>query len=181
MLVHRVHLWHADAKPSEPYSAEFIPPQQGYGRWDNPDLYTLRYLATSPEGAIIEAFGSHAIWREDMFRTGDSSHTIRALSTFDLPEDTVFADLSDPRLLIEYNVTVTEVVKRNPRATQRLAARLFQSHEFDGIAWWSYYQPSLTLIALFQPDEAQLVDTVPLSLDLSEVQEAARLVVRTIE
>lgn len=180
MRLFRVHLWDPRARAGEPFSAGFIPPQQGYGRWDNPELYTLRYAARSPEGAIIESFGAHAVWRDDMFRTG-AGDAVRALSTFEVPDDTVLADLADPALLLELGARVTDVSRREPRVTQRLAARLYASHRFDGIAWWSFFHPHESLVALFQPDEARVVTTAPLSLDTPEVVRAAELVVRSIE
>lgn len=178
-LYYRVHLWEPGAKPGAPYSAEFIPPQ-GYGRWDNPDLYRLRYLATSPEGAIAETFGSHATWTPAMLHAELKPDRTRALTVFEAAENPKLAELADPQTLLQYGVRVTDVVRRELRVTQLLAARLYDSGDYEGISWWSFYHPSISLVALFQPDSLRVVDTVPLSIDSAEMRAAASLIVREI-
>lgn len=181
MRLFRVHPWIEDSSPREPYGPLFIPPGQGYGRWDNPDLYQLRYFGTTPEGAIAETFGSLARWSDAMLRVPTSPEATRALSTYTLPDDMHLADLDDPEVLLELGVgAVTDVVGRQRRRTQRLAARIFESGDWGGIRWWSYYRPEISLVATWADDTLRCVGTSPLKVRDDAVVQAARLIVRSV-
>ena len=75
---------------------------------------------------------------------------------------------------------VTDVSERNKRRTQRLAAKIFERGEWDGISWWSYYHPSITLVATWLQDGIACTRTEPLSIESAPVEEAARRIVRTV-
>lgn len=181
MLLHRVHPWIPGAASTEPFGALYMPPGQGAGRWDNPDLYSLRYCATTAEGAVAESFGHLSTWSAGMFRVPGNDEAIRAISTYEFSGTTRLADLADPRVLQDLGVRrVTDVTERDKRRTQRLAARIFERDEWDGILWWSYYHPSITLSATWTSKGLDCVDTKPLSLQTAEVQAASQLIVRAI-
>ena len=181
MLLYRVHPWIDGVDPTAPYGPLYIPPGQGAGRWDNPDLYALRYFSTTPDGAIAEAFGHLAAWSPDMLVVPGDNGAVRALSTYELPDTTRLADLGDPDVLRDLGVRrVTEVTERNKRRTQRLAARIYDQESWDGISWWSYYHPAITLVATWLHEGISCSGTRPLSVDASEIEEAARLIVRTV-
>lgn len=181
MRLHRVHPWVEGAAPEEPYGALFIPPGQGSGRWDNPDLYELRYFSTTAEGAIAETFGALGTWSAQMLAVPSRSGAVRALSTYEIPDGSRLADLADPQELVDLRIPrVTHVVERNTRRTQRLAARMFEGGELDGITWWSYYHPSITLVATWLGEGVDHVSTVPLDIEDEAVREAAALIVRAI-
>lgn len=181
MRLFRIHPWIAGTRDTDPYGALFIPPGQGAGRWDNPDLYALRYFAHTPEGAVAETFGHLATWSTAMFRVPGNEEATRALSTYELPDAARLAELADPEVLHALGIRrVTEVTERNKRRTQRLAARLFDSGAWDGITWWSYYHPSITLSATWMTENVTCVSTQPLCLDDAAVQAASQLIVRAL-
>ena len=181
MRLYRVHPWLPHAGATNPYGALFVPPGRGAGRWDNPDLYTLRYFSRTPEGAIAETFGALATWSERMFLLPSNTDAIRAISTYDIADTSRLADLGDPRVLVALGVErVTHVTERNKRRTQRMAARIHDSGDWDGISWWSYYHPTITLVATWLQDGVELVDTSPLSITDQSVQDAAQRIVRRI-
>ncbi|WP_157697119.1 RES family NAD+ phosphorylase [Brachybacterium avium] len=167
--------------PTAPYGPLHIPPGQGAGRWDNPDLYALRYFSTTPDGAIAETFGHLATWSPGMLLVPGDADAVRALSTYEVPGASRFADLADPNVLRDLGVgRVTEVTERNKRRTQRLAAKIYDRGSWEGISWWSYYHPAITLVATWLRDGISCTETRPLSMDAPEIDEAARLIVRTV-
>lgn len=181
MLLYRVHPWIEGVDSTAPCGPLYIPPGQGAGRWDNPDLYALRCFSTTPVGAIAETFGHLATWSAGMLLVPGGDGAVRALSTYEIPDASRFADLADPDVLRELGVgRVTEVTERNKRRTQRLAATIYDRGSWEGISWWSYYHPSITLVATWLEDGISCTETRPLSVDAPEVVEAARLIVRTV-
>jgi len=181
MLLYRVHPWIDGVNPTEPFGALHIPPGQGVGRWDNPELYSLRYFSTTPDGAIAETLGHLASWSSAMLLLPGHPDAVRALSTYEIPDASHLADLADPEVLQTLGVhRVTDVSERNKRRTQRLAAKVFEQGEWDGISWWSYYHPAITLVATWLQDGIACTQTEPLSIESAPVQEAARRIVRTV-
>ncbi|MDN5600522.1 MAG: RES family NAD+ phosphorylase [Brachybacterium sp.] len=181
MLLYRVHPWVEGVDATAPYGPLFISPGQGAGRWDNPDLYALRYFSTTPDGAIAETFGHLATWSPGMLLVPGDDSAVRALSTYDVPDASRFAEFADPNVLRDLGVgRVTDVTERNKRKTQRLAGKIFDRGSWEGISWWSYYHPSITLVATWLEDGISCTETRPLSVDAPEVVEAARLIVRTV-
>lgn len=181
MLLYRVHPWIDGVDPTAPYGPLYMPSGQGAGRWDNPDLYALRYFSTTPDGAIAETFGHLATWSPGMLVVPGDHRAVRALSTYDIPDSTRFADLADPSVLRDLGVRrVTDVTERNKRRTQRLAAKTYDLGSWDGIAWWSYFHPSITLVATWLQDGISCTETRALSMDTPEIEDAARLIVRAV-
>ncbi|MGO2559521.1 RES domain-containing protein [Brachybacterium sp.] len=181
MQLYRVHPWVEGVADAEPYGPLFIPPGQGRGRWDNPDLYALRHFAMTPEGAVAETFGSLTRWSIEMFRVPRNADAVRALSTYELPDETALAQLADPQMLCDFKVeAVTDVIERNTRRTQRLAATIFGLGEWDGISWWSYHHPSIALAITWDSPQVRCVDTRVLDLDTDTVKDAAELIVRSV-
>jgi hypothetical protein len=165
----------------EPFGALYTPPGQTRGRWANPNLYALGYYGLTPEGAVAETFGQFAKWSAPTFEHPDAD-TVRALSVYDLPDDTTFVDLNDPAQLVDLGVDkVTDVIERDLERTQALAQKIHQAEKWDGIQWWSYYHPSIRLIATWKTDGLTVVDTEPLTVDHPAVQEAAGIIVRHID
>lgn len=181
MLLYRVHPWIDGVDPSAPYGPLFIPPGQGAGRWDNPDLYALRYFSTTADGAIAETFGHLAGWSSAMFTVPGPHDARRALSTYEFPDPIRLTDLADPEVLTGLGIRrVTDVIERSTRRTQRLAARIFEDGAWDGISWWSYYHPTVTLIATWRQADLRCTATRPLTLEDADVEGAARLIVRSL-
>ncbi|WP_022868183.1 RES family NAD+ phosphorylase [Schaalia vaccimaxillae] len=179
MRVFRVHPWDQKARPDEPFGALYIPRGQGVGRWDNPDLYRLRYFSTTPQGAIAETFGALASWSNTMFHFPGPPSLPRALSSYELSDDIRIADLADITTLTTLGINrFTDITQRNKRQTQRLAATIDESGRWDAISWWSYYHPTITLVATWTDEHIELVDTTALTIDNPAVIEAANLIVR---
>lgn len=181
MRLYRVHPWVDGAGPREPYGPLFIPPGQGYGRWDNPGLYQLRYFSSTPEGAIAETFGSLAQWSDEMFLVPANPRATKVLSTYTLTDAAPFADLADPAVLTELGVArVADVTARHLPRTRRLAARIFESGVWGGITWWSFDHPEITLMATWIDVGLVCEDTAPLTVQDDAVADAANLIVRSI-
>src|ERR1700724_3593274 len=67
VLLYRVFPFLESASnPTEPGHPLHVHPVQGGGRWDNPNLYLVRYLSTSAEGAVGETFGGVGSWSSAM-------------------------------------------------------------------------------------------------------------------
>lgn len=181
MRLYRVHPWVDGVDPVEPYGALFTPPGQGAGRWDNPDLYSLRYFAATPAGAVAETFGALAQWSEGMLRVPARSDAVKALSIYEIPDFARLTDLADPEVLLSLDIhRVTDVIERNKRRTQRLAAGIYGSGDWEGISWWSYYHPTITLVATWLDEGIDVVETLPLDMTDDVMQQAAGLIVRVI-
>ncbi|NUL48272.1 RES family NAD+ phosphorylase [Cellulosimicrobium funkei] len=181
MHLYRVHPWREDAGETEPFGALYVPPLQGYGRWDNPDLYRLRYFSLTPAGAVAETFGSLRQWSSGMFLVPGDSTAVRAVSTYSLPDETRWADLADPPVLTRLGVgRVTDVTRRDLRRTQRLAERIHASGEWDGIAWWSYCHPEIELVATWVDRDLECRATESLAITDDVVAEVAELIVRSM-
>ena len=150
MLLYRVfpHLPFAD--PGEPGHPLYLSARQGSGRWDNPELYQLSYLAHSPEGAIGEAFGMISRWVPGMLAFPELPGATRRLGVYSVDEEThPCLDLDDSRALGERGLRPTDVVVRNRPKTQAISARVFREDRWSGVQWWSHQRPQRTLCAIW--------------------------------
>ena len=153
MLLYRVFPYLGGAVAGQPGHALYSRSVQGSGRWDNPALYLCRYLATSPEAAIGEAFGSLATWNPGMLLEPTLPGAERHLGVYRLDEEVnPLLDLDDPQVLVERAIRPTHVVVRNRPRTQGIAARIYHEGRWAGIQWWSFYRPQWTPVALWGPD-----------------------------
>jgi hypothetical protein len=64
--VYRVFPHRDDADPGEAGHALYVQPDQGLGRWDNPELYRVLYLAASAAGTLGETFAHLTRWSTAM-------------------------------------------------------------------------------------------------------------------
>jgi len=151
MLLWRVFPFREDARSaSEPGHPLYLNPRQGTGRWDNPHLTALMYLAEQPSGAVGEAFANLTSWSPRMFSFPMIPGAVRRLGTYRVDEAGHPAcDLDDPNTLVRLAVRPTQVVARNRPFTQGLAARIHAEQAWAGIRWWSYHRPQWTLRALW--------------------------------
>jgi hypothetical protein len=79
----------------------YRPPAVGANRIDNPDLYRSLYVGDDPACAVAEAFGWASRWGSGLLRGSPSiAGSVRALITFDLPDDAAICDLDDARRLV---------------------------------------------------------------------------------
>lgn len=130
------------AEQGAPGHPLYVHPGQGKGRWDNPDLYRLRYVALTPEAAIGETFGNLARWSPDMLRVPFLSGAERQLATYSMDETIhPLLDFDDAKTLIDRGLRPTQVVGRNRPLTSGIAARVFREGRWAGVRWWSYHRP----------------------------------------
>lgn len=181
MLVHRIFPYLSSAAAGEKFSPTFVPPQ-GKGRLDNPDLFACWYFATSPSGAVGEAFGEQREWSDDMLCYGTSGPR-RVLGLFTLPDDINLLDLDDAQVLVDYKLRPTQVVEPNRSFTQRWARRIASEYRpgtsvpaWDGVSWWSLQRPHWKLVAVWvrtgASNPASFVSHEPLGKNHPAVQDA---------
>jgi hypothetical protein len=171
----------ANAPARQPGGALYIPPQTGSGRLDNPDLYSVLYLGNSPAGAIAEAFGRFPEWTPAILRGSPSlAGSVRALARYELDPSETLCDLDDARQLVRLRLRPSDVVARDYARTRAWARRIFETHAWAGISWWSYYDPQWTSVGLWKTDRLSLGEVRELRLDDFALLEAARIIVRRI-
>jgi hypothetical protein len=137
-----------------------VHPDQGAGRWDNPDLYRLRYVATSPEAAVGEAFAHLTAWRRAMLVFPQIPGALRHLGVYGFDEEAFpLLDLDDAVALRRRGLRPTDVVIRNRPATQDIARRIYEEGRWSGIRWWSLHRPQWTLFAIWA-DAALVTEAV---------------------
>ena len=150
MLVYRVFPHLPTAKAGEPGHPLHLHPVQGKGRWDNPTLYLVRYLALSPEAAIGETFGDLQTWSPAMLAFPSLPGAQRRLGTYRFDETaSPLLDLDDAEVLARRHLRPTQVVIKNLPRTQQVAADIFAEGRWAGIQWWSYQRPQWTVAALW--------------------------------
>jgi uncharacterized protein YcaQ len=150
VLLYRVFPYLATARANKPGRPLYNHPVQGKGRWDNPSLYSVRYLATSPEAAIGESFGHLARWAPNMLAYPSLPGSERRLATYRFDETAnPLLDLDDAEVLSRLHVRPSHVVIRNRPRTQQIAADIFNEQRWAGIQWWSYQRPQWTVVALW--------------------------------
>jgi hypothetical protein len=177
---YRVFPFLASAAPGQPGGALYIPPQSS-GRLDNPDLYSVLYLGTSPAGAIAEAFGRFPEWTPAMLRGSPNlPGSVRALARYDLDPREPLCNLDDPRQLLHWQLRPSDVVGRDYVRTRAWARRIFETRAWAGISWWSYYDPQWTSVGLWKTDRLALTEARRLRLDDPALLDAARIIVRRI-
>lgn len=175
--VWRAFPWNPVAAAGEPFSATYIPPLQGKGRFDLPGVPGgVFYLAETPEHAVaerIQHYRGQSLGRADLRVAG---HTL-ALVTIGLPAPIreSLADLCDPATLVRYGIRPDETASRDRRTTQRIAADLHAAGH-PGLRWWSALSGDWHTLALFRDrlDETPTYGTpAPLTLEHPAVREAA--------
>ena len=177
MRAFRVFPHLASAGPGEPGHATFVPPSQGGGRLDNPDVYAVRYFAESAAAAAAERFGELAEWSPSMFL--QRSQARLALAVFEIPDVVRRIDMDDAQVLVDRSIRPTQVVRRDNAVTQSWALQLFEERvsrrgerRWDGVRWWSWYRPEWTVLGLWS-GQAELVGVERLDLNHPAVREAA--------
>lgn len=147
MLTYRVFPHVPGARSSHPGHALYLP-EQGAGRFDNPDLYRARYLALDPTTAVIERFAGLAWWTAAIFRVPGLAGAAHKLAAIRVPDSVDLADLDDPRALVSLRSRPTAVMSADRAVTQQLARRVHQRGG-DGIRWWSTWPEHRPLVVLW--------------------------------
>jgi RES domain len=158
-ILHRVLPYLATARTGEPGHPLYLPPARGGNRVDNPGRYQVLYLGDAPAGAVAEAFGSFSRWNRGLFRGAPSlPGSVRALVSYELPEDTAVCNLDDAHALAEWGLRPSEVVTRNRAVTQAWALKLYEAGSHAGVRWWSYYDSRWGSVGLWDSRPLTVVD-----------------------
>ncbi len=180
MNLYRVIPYDPSAAPTERGGALFVPAANRRNRIDNPDLYDTLYLAGAPEAAIAESFGRSPIWTAETFLY--ASGRPYSLVTYSLPDDIRIFDLDDIDALRSVGIRrPSAVVTRDRVRTQAWARTIFESGQYAGASWWSYYSPDWIVMGLWNRAKLTMITPETLSPNSNPVREAAKTIVRQID
>ena len=179
MKLYRIFPYREGAAPSERGGALFAP-AGGYNRIDNPDLYDVLYVAANPEAAIAETFGRLPLWSPETFVSASGLHY--ALATYEMANEDAILSLNDVDALKSLGITrPSNVVTRDRTKTQAWARTIFESGQFAGISWWSYYGPDWTVMGLWDRSAVNIVGMPQeITFESAIVRETAVAIVRQI-
>ena len=139
-LLWRVFPWVPDARPGEPYSPQYLPPQSGQGRFDLPHEAGVSawYFAESPEHAVAEKvqdLRNRTLIDDFLFERGRRL----ALCSAHAPDVALVADLCDPAIPAGRSIPPDRLAYTERAVTQSIAHHLYQAAdaELTGFRWWS--------------------------------------------
>lgn len=180
--LYRVVPYLASANAGQPGHPLYVPVSTGANRIDTPDVYDTLYLGDHPLCAVAEAFGWAPRWNGGLLRgTPALPGSDRALVSYHLDDKTALCDLDDAGRLVDLGLRPSRVVTRNRNTTQAWARKLFDTGEFAGVRWWSYYDPDWGSVALWDTAALTIADVSVLSADHPAFVAAAAEIVRIIE
>ncbi len=179
MKLYRVFPYDTGVAPTDKGGALFIPEASGLGRIDNPDLYSVLYIASTPYAAIAESFGRLAVWRPSTFIHG--SGLPYAVATYEAPDDLSIFDLDEIDALRSIGIMrPTDVITRDRAKTQAWARTVFAMEKFVGALWWSYYDPDWPVMGLWDSSSLTPIVVDAITTTHALVQETATAIVRQI-
>jgi hypothetical protein len=147
----RVFPWDPSAEDGAPFSASYVPPVQGKGRFDLPGIPAgVLYLAESPEHAIgetIQHFRGARLDAADLIVRGCSL----ALANVTLPTKvrSGIVDLCDPGVLAEAGIRPDRLASRSRAVTQQISAELHAGGR-PGLRWWSALSGDWHTLVIFR-------------------------------
>jgi hypothetical protein len=179
--LYRVFPFLSRAGPGEPGGALYLPPSQGGGRLNNPDLYSVFYASSTEAGAVAEAFGRFPEWTPAILEGSPSlPGSSGAIAHYRLAETAPICDLDDPTQLVSLGLRPSEVVSRDYARTREWAARIHRQGGWVGVRWWSYYDPRWSSFGLWDLAGVSLLHVRTLRLDDAAILEAAHVICRQI-
>ena len=136
LALHRVFPWDRSAPSGAPFSSDYVPPQQGSGRFDLADGSVL-YLAETPDhavGEVLQGFRGRPLRDSALRRFG---HPL-ALVRIDVPDEIAqgIVDLDDPSRLLALSLHPSDVASDDRARTREIATRL-RDGGATGLRWWS--------------------------------------------
>ena len=136
LALHRVFPWDQRAPSGAPFSPDYVPPQQGSGRFDLPDGLVL-YLAETADhavGEVLQGFRGRPLRDSALRRFG---HPL-ALVRIEVPDDVAqgIVDLDDPSRLLALSLHPSDVASDDRARTREIATRL-RDGGATGLRWWS--------------------------------------------
>lgn len=186
MLLYRTFAYLDTAKPGESGHADYLHRPQGRHRLDNPLQYDVWYLADSPSGAVGETFGDLPRWKASMLPVPAVRGSVRALGTYEIPDNLALLDLDDGHNLAARGLRPTQVVTRVRPVTQAWALRVFDERDaatgerlWAGVRWWSYHRPTWPIYGVWGCTPVN-VDVQELTMSHPAVRDAARHLTKPI-
>lgn len=148
LALHRVFPWDQRAPSGAPFSPDYVPPQQGSGRFDLPDG-TVLYLGETPEhavGEVLQGFRGRPLRDGALRRFG---HPL-ALVRIEVPDDLAqgIVDLDDPARLLALSLHPSDVASDDRARTREIATRL-RDGGATGLRWWSRLTGDWHAVVLF--------------------------------
>lgn len=136
LALHRVFPWDHRAPTGAPFSPEYVPLQQGSGRFDLADGPVL-YLGETAEhavGEVLQGFRGRPLRDSALRRFG---HPL-ALVRVEVPDDVArgIVDLDDPSRLLALSLHPSDVASDDRARTREIATRL-RDGGATGLRWWS--------------------------------------------
>jgi hypothetical protein len=177
LALYRVFPWDAEAAPGEPFSREFIPSQQGSGRFDladEPVLY-LGETAEHPVAEVLQAFRGRTFQPGILRRFGHPLALVEMALPGDVAEQLI--DLDDPAQLTRFSLRPSDVVSDDRRRTTAIASAIYESGA-TGLRWWSKLSGDWHAVVLFlgrvPVSRLSLGAPEPLTAEHPAVQHACR-------
>lgn len=148
LALHRVFPWDQRAPSGAPFSPDYVPPQQGSGRFDLADG-TVLYLGETPEhavGEVLQGFRGRPLRDGALRRFG---HPL-ALVRIEMPDDVAqgIVDLDDPARLLALSLHPSDVASDDRARTREIATRL-RDGGATGLRWWSRLTGDWHAVVLF--------------------------------
>lgn len=136
LTLYRVFPWDQRAASGSPFAPDYVPTQQGSGRFDLSDgavLY-LGEMAEHPVGEMLQGFRGRPFRDGSLRRFGQPL----ALVEVRLPSDVAsgIIDLDDPAQLQRLHLRPSDVASDDRSRTREIAARLLDDGA-TGLRWWS--------------------------------------------
>jgi hypothetical protein len=146
----RVFPWDRTAAENEPFSAGFVPPNQGYGRFDLPgEPAGVGYFAEDPEHAVAEKLvrlRNQRLDEADLLEHGRPLALVEA--RIELPTPAGLLDLCDAARLDAEGIQPDRTAFRDRIATQAVSRHVWGAG-YAGLRWWSAFFGEWHTIVVF--------------------------------
>lgn len=175
----RIFPWNQEARPGDPFTPDYLPPEQGAGRFDIPQYSLVRYLAESPDhavGEMIQGFRGRKLLPVGLLRAGYPL----ALVSIQCGKSVIdrIVDCCDPKVLQKHNVRPDMLASRDRDVTRGIARRFYEAGA-AGLRWWSAFSGDWHTVVLFEsavdPKELQMGTPEILTVNTPVVQHAAQI------
>lgn len=145
----------------------------------------MLYAGDTIEGAVAEVFGRFDTWDTDLIEArparGDVPSSRYAVASYEVTEARPLCNLDDAAELQQRGLRPSNVVTRDRSVTQRWATRIYESAQFAGVSWWSYYEPQWRSLGIWDLSSIVLLEPPrPLRVSDPAVTEAARAICRRL-
>lgn len=174
----RAFPWDPEAESGRPFSASYVRPGQGQGRFDLPGPPGgVLYLAETPEHAVAELIQHYRGRRLTAYHLRVADHSL-ALVSIRFPDAvrSGIIDLCDPEVLVRVGIRPDQLASRDRHLTQRIAAEI-HANGHTGLRWWSALAGDWHTVVVFRDrvrrSRARYGRPEPLTLEHEAVRNAA--------